>query len=463
MIIRSDLDLPTLRILVDARDAPGSSEILFQAVRGRATPAEVARCRVSALGPLDATGALQESRSIALPDEVITALGDAILTLGPAPVPPANAMWLEFPAPRGQLYVLPWERLLAPLGRPFFRLPNHIVRPQAPGNSLDVAICSSAPQAKSEFTPTDLVLSIAERYIEQSGHDVRFLLFVDAEWHDDLVRQAADRGLAGRVVIPDPKEAASYTRRMRSSSVGGSSPIENPWLRWMLDAVSGRRLDVVHFATHGFLSGGRGAIAVANAPTENPDAPSARFIGSVELVAFLTQVGAWGLGLSGPPWNYSETGLRELADAVAYVHPGVVLTHSVPDDEPDLSQLGTALQTFLGQPADEVQPLPAVSAWVHPRFVEFPEEEQSMMMLNSDGSSAFISGSTSTALGDRETDAWVAGVTRTLEQLQARWLPSAEGEVADEAAVLALQRVSALLEDSVNSAYPNASAPEMSS
>jgi hypothetical protein len=85
------------------------------------------------------------------------------------------------------------------------------------------------------------------------------------------------------------------------------------------------------------------------------------------------------------------------------------------------------------------------------------------MMLNADGSSAFISGATSVALGDRETDAWVAGVTRTLEQLQARWLPNAEGEVADEAAVLALQRVSALLEDSVNSTYPNASTQGLSS
>ena len=307
------------------------------------------------------------------------------------------------------------------------------------------------------------MLSIAERYLEQSGHDVRFLLFVDEGWHDDLVRQVTNLGLADRVVIPDPREAAASTRRKRSSSTGGSSPIDNPWLRWMLDAVRGRRLDVVHFATHGFMSGGRGAIAVANAPTENPDASAARFIGSVELVAFLTQVGAWGLGLSGPPGNYSETGLRELADAVALVHPGVVLTHSVPDDDPDLAQLGTALQTFLGQPMAEVQPLPAVTAWVHPRFVEFPAEEQSVMNLNADGSSAFISGATSVALGDRETDAWVAGVTRTLEQLQARWLPNAEGEVADEAAVVALQRVSALLEDSVNSSYPNASAQGLSS
>lgn len=457
MIIRSDLGLPTLRILVDPREAPGASEIVFQAVRGRDTPQEVARCPVGALGPLDATGALVEARSIALPDDVVVALGDAIAGLGSAPVPPENAIWLEFPPPRGQLYVLPWERLLAALGRPLFRLPNHMVRPQAPGNTLDVAICSSVPQAKIAFSPTDLMLAIAQCYLEQSGHDVRFLLFIDAGWHDELVRRVGDAGLSDRVVIPDPREAGVSTRRGRSSSMGGSSSIDNPWLLWMLDAVRGRRLDVVHFATHGFLSGGRGAIAVANAPTKNPDASTARFIGSVELVAFLTQVGAWGLGLSGPPWNYSETGLRELADAVALVHPGVVLTHSVPDDDPDLAQLGSALQTFFGHASPAVEPLPAVTAWVHPRFVEFPAEEQSSMMLNADGSSAFISESTSMALGDRETDAWVAGVTRTLEQLQARWLPNVEGEVADEAAVVALQRVSALLEESVVSTYPNTS------
>jgi hypothetical protein len=454
--IRSDLDLPTLRILLDPSDERESSDIVFQAVRGRETPAEVARCPVEALGMLDSP---VESLPIALPADVRAALGDAISTLGYTQIPPDNAVWLEFPAPRGQLYVLPWERLLAEFGRPLFRLPNYIVRPQAPGSTLEVAICSSAPQGKAAFSPAELVLSIARRYVEQSGHDVRLLLFVDGAWRSELVARVAESGFSERVVVPDPSEVAPYTRSSRRSSVGAGSAIGNPWLRWMLDATGGRRLDVVHFATHGFFSSGRGAIAVASGPTDNDASGAARFIGSVELVAFLTRVGAWGLALSGPPGNYSEVGLRELSDAVALVHPGVVLTHDIREDGPGLEQFGTALQTIMGQPVADVPALSAVTAWVHPRFVEFPPADQSGMMLNADGSSAFISGATSAALGDRETEAWVAGVARTVEQLHARWLPSADGEVADEAAVVALQRVSDLLERSVSLTYPRASEP----
>jgi hypothetical protein len=397
--------------------------------------------------------------SITLPADVLAALVDAIPGLGYAEIPPDNALWLEFPAPRGLLYVLPWEHLLAGLGRPLFRLPNHIVRPQAPGTTLQVAICSSAPQVKAAFSPAELAVAVARRYVEQSGHEVRLLLFVDGEWHSDLVARVAGSGFSERVVVPDPGEAVTFQRPSRPSSVSAGSGIGSPWLRWMLHATRGRSIDVVHFATHGFFSSGRGALAVASGPTDNGSG-LARFIGSVELMAFLTRIGAWGLALSGPPWNYSDVGLREVGDAVALVNPGVVMTHDVSEDGPDLEQLGIALQTILGQPDADVPTLPAVTAWVHPRFVEFPPDDQSGMMLNADGSSAFISGATSAALGDRETDAWVAGVARTLEQLQAEWLPSVEGEEADEAAVVALQRVSDLLEQSVSSTYPQASASE---
>ena len=62
-------------------------------------------------------------------------------------------------------------------------------------------------------------------------------------------------------------------------------------MRWAV-----KPLDFVHFVGHGYLSGDRGAIAVATSPTVNTDQQWSRFIGSVELNTFLSQVGAWGLG-----------------------------------------------------------------------------------------------------------------------------------------------------------------------
>jgi hypothetical protein len=332
-------------------------------------------------------------------------------------------------------------------------LPNHLVRPQAPGQSLEVAICSSAPQAKIAFGPPEIMVDLAEQYAARSGHRVRLHLFTDVAWHPELRSRVADRAsLADHVVVHDPAQAPSYERtRPTRSGIGGE--VTNPWLRWILDSTSGGRIDVIHFATHGFLSGDRGAIAVASTPNLDTDRQMSRFIGSVEITAFLTRLGAWGLALSGPPGNVSPAGLREVADAVALVLPGMALVHDL-DHDPHADQLGLALHTILGQGPDLDRPLPAVTAWVHPRFVEFPEEDQTELHLNVDGSSSFIADATRSALASPGTEAWVASLSRCVEQLQVRWLPDTPDEAADPAAVEALNRVSEMLERHVAREYP---------
>lgn len=456
MIIRSDHDLPTLRILIDPMLR--TNDVVFQAVRGRGTPTEVARCPITALGLPESLvgadpGSLQDHR-LQLPGEVLSRLTAAVDGLGESPIPPHHALWLELPSPRGFVYVAPWERLLEPLGRCLFRLPNHLVRPEAPGQGLEVAICSSAPQAKMAFGPPDIMVRLAEQYLERSGHAVRLHLFTDVAWHPELLARVGDHAtLPGHVVIHDPAEAESYERPARTARLSSSAEVSNPWLRWILDSVSGGRIDVMHFVTHGFLSGDRGAIAVASTPTLNTDRHMSRFIGSVEITAFLTRLGAWGLMLSGPPHNFSPAGLREVADAVAQVLPGIALVHDA-DHDPDGVQLGLALHTIFGAGPELDRPLPAVTAWAHPRFVEFPTEDQSGLHVNADGSSAFIAEATRDALANPDTQPWVASMSRCLEQLQVRWLPDTAEEEADPAAVAALRSVSDMLERHVARAYP---------
>jgi hypothetical protein len=447
MQIRSDLDLPTLRILLDP-ERKDFTQAVFQLVRGRGQPEEVDRCSIRDLGlPQALTGTRPViDYALHVPSEILGQLAKSVPFLGPSPVPPENALWLEFPSPRGCLYMMPWERLLAPLGRCMFRLPNYLVRPQAPARNLEVAICASVPRAKGWFPSASIVETLAGQYFKHAGHDVTLHLFTDVADRPNVV---APEGL-GEAITYDPAAAASYERPPRTSRVGAAARLTSPWLLWMRDALQGRRIDVVHFVAHGYLSGDRGAVAVASAPTVNSDESMARFISSAEISAFLSQIGAWGLILTGPPGNFSDAGLRELADAVAMARPGIAMTH---DAGADLfgDEFGSCLQTVVAQRDMDEHPLPSVTCWTHPAFVEF---DDAGLHLNPDGSSAFIGPATVDALSGRDTEAWVASASRVLERQQVRWLPDSSEQAADPAAVTALRNVAGLVERHVSQAYP---------
>jgi len=453
MQVRSDLDLPTLRILLDPARSD-FTQAVFQLVRGRDTPRELARCSIHDLGlPQILTGARPiADEALRVPSDVLGILAASVPGLGPSPLPPSNALWLEFPSPRGSLYLMPWERLLAPLGRPLFRLPNYVVRPQAPGPNLEVAICASRPRAKVPFPSEDIVATIANQYLTHAGHDVTLHLFTDGP----VPLPGPVPAGRGHVIVHDPAAAAAYERPQRTARVGVSARLSNPWLLWMRDAVQGRRLDIVHFVMHGYLSGDRGAVAVATTPTVNTDEGMARFIGAAEMNAFLSQVGAWGLALTGPPGNYSEPGLRALADAIALVRPGVAITHDVGLDILG-QEFGSCLRTVVAHEDSVDGALPAVTCWAHPAFVQFPDEDQADLHLNEDGSSAFIGPMTVDALSEPDTEAWVASASRVLEMQQVRWLPDSSEQAADPAAVGALRNVADLVERHVGREYPRSS------
>ena len=389
MQIRSDLDLPTLRIVIDPQRT-NFTEAVFQVVRGRDTPSEVARCSLRDLGlPNTLTGLRPvDDDRLTVPPRVVAALQEAVGGLGPSPLPPESALWLEFPSPRGFLYIAPWGRLLEPLGRPLFRLPNHLVRPQAPGRTLEVAICASAPRAKSAFDPPRILEPLVTQYLTKTGRDVTVHVFTDDSWFAAVRALFNDSGLPG-VVVHDPAEAVGYEPPSRAARIGTSEQRSSPWLLWMRATMGTKPLDFVHFVSHGYLSGHRGAIAVASSPTVNTDQQWSRFIGSVELNTFLSQVGAWGLGLTGPYDNFSEVGLRELADAIALVRPGVTVTHSIEHDA-EGGQFGLVLQTiFAPAPRSTIRcRLPRAGCTRSSSNIQ--DEYQDDLHLNADGSSAFV-------------------------------------------------------------------------
>jgi hypothetical protein len=105
-------------------------------------------------------------------------------------------------------------------------------------------------------------------------------------------------------------------------------------------------------------------------------------------------------------------------------------------------------------PDSPLEPLPAVTCWVHPQFAEIPDTVLEELNFNIDGSSVFVAEATKAALADANTASWVASASRVLETQQMRWLPDSTDVAPDPAAVTALKNVADLVERHVNSTYP---------
>jgi len=450
MALRSEIGLPTLRISLDH----GSSAAVFCVVRGREHPREVARCSLRELGLPTSVLEPVDDGALAVPDAVLARLATDVARLGESPIPPRDVLWLEIPVPRGQVHVLPWERLLAPLGRPVFRLPFHPVRAERPGPHLDIAICCSLPD-DGVADPPDLVARLTRQYVAHTP-GVRVHVFTDAAWADATRAAVEPLNAAGADVDVHAPAASGAGRRAR----GRGRVISAPWLTWLLEELGGHRVDVLHLVVHGHLADGHGAFVLR--PTMTGEIPA--FVEPTELVEVLTRVGAVAVTFSAPPGNPSTAGLRELADELACVRPGLTTVHDLAAD-PAAEQVGAALHTIFARPERLGRTVPALTSWVHPLFLEPPgatspdvEPERQRwtaeMRLLRDGRSAFLQESTRRAATHVEQEAWVASASRSIEQLQMTWLPSAVDRPVDDAAAAALERVSQLLEQSVRQEYP---------
>lgn len=444
-LIRSENDLPTLRI-TRGRDSYTRGWIVFEVVRGSGEAWEATRCPASLFGVPDSSNApssIPEWIPL-LPNDVISELRAAVDSIGYAAVPPHNAVWLELPSPRGYLYLLPWEVMLE-LGRPVIRLPYHTLRPQASASTRKVVLCASAPSAKAAYDLAYTIEQVTGAWIRHAASEVH--VFADLDVYDQVSPLTGKYG--PMVTAHDPRGAHIYEEPRRTRRVSETPLITSPWLQWIRDELGRQAVDVIHFISHGYRAGDRGAIALAATPTANVDTRLARFVGAPELAAFAGELGTWVFVVSGPPGNFSPAGLRDVTDAIAQLRPGATVEHELALD-PGCAQLAQSLDLVLDGTAPEIPPMPAVTCWVHPGVVEYPAREQSAFHLTPAGNSALLLGSTRRAIEEPDTPTWVAAGARFLETRQADWLPERTGGVVDPAAASALQEVSSLLDRHVS-------------
>lgn len=236
-----------------------------------------------------------------------------------------DCLWLEHPGARGLLALLPWERwLTAALEWPVRRLPYLPSRRTVRQGLRQIALCCSQPASKSPLSFEE-VASVLAALLQADTH-CRVHVFLDQQYFH-RVQTALFWG--ERVVFHDPEAAAEYAIPKRQQRLSGETgrTVDSPWLLWMLNALNQTALDAVHFVVHTYFAEGRGALAFAQSPVFNQDDYWARFVGPLQLSAFLDQCGAATLGLTSPSLNFSPVGARALADQVAQRRPGAVLLH----------------------------------------------------------------------------------------------------------------------------------------
>jgi hypothetical protein len=167
----------------------------------------------------------------------------------------------------------------------------------------------------------------------------------------------------------------------------------------------------VYFLSHGYMSELKGALALAESPTINRDATWSRFVGADELNIFLLQVGAWSVALDSPLENYSEMGLRSVADDLAQRRPGPVLHHETRLD-PSLGELAQVLN-FLYDPLPAAPPLTrSISLCCQPFHVHGYQEQMGQRERGLTFRSSAI------AHPPDNIPAWLAAAQRYVEQKQ---------------------------------------------
>ena len=240
---------------------------------------------------------------------------------------------------------------------------------------LDVVLCGSMPVAKELFALVDELSRIADRILEAVPRRTTLHIFVDQSCYPEFRDRWEQRGMPGGPIrLYSPEGAAAFAPPDPTSRVRDvTGRIESPWLLWIRDTLRGVSVDVAHFVCHGYLSLDRGALAFSESPVRNEDRSMARFVGAAELSVFLTQVGSWSVGFSSPEHNYSEMGLRQLADTVAQTRPGPVMHHEIPLD-PDGQALAAGYRFLFGPPSGSPPASPALFTYCDPAQLYPPAE-----------------------------------------------------------------------------------------
>lgn len=382
------------------------------------------RCTTEQLGlpeVLDRRKALYRGYEFQLPESVLDAMKSWM--------DPHRPLWLRLERPSGYLRLVPWEQLLGPrLGVPILRLPDFETElPRETARALDVVLCGSAPSDEMPFPIVDYLVRIADRILSAVPRRTTLHVFTDGAAHPELKQRWTAQGKLGSAIqLYPPETAAPYAVPDPTSRIQDpAGRIESPWLLWIRDSLKGRSIDVAHFLCHGYLSQDRAALAFAESPLKNDVRQRSRFVGPAELSAFATQVGAWSTAFTSPERNYSEMGLRLLADTIAQSRPGPVLHHELRLDAGCVA-LARAYQFLYGPPGAPPPASPSLLLYCQPSFLEAPAMRSPTRSFAVGPETPAQKSLRTLYETEENVPAWVAAAERSIEQVKLHLRKTAE-------------------------------------
>lgn len=354
--LKRTYDLLVLKVELHDRPAPGE-EVLFTLQRSESGELFFERSWDAGLeeigiprgsdGPR-AVSARGTELPLSLPEHLLADLEDWVRDHGEWTRP----LWVHLVRPYGSLGLVPWEVLLGNrLLIPILMLPDFIFPPPRETEGvLDVVLCASAPLGVEEIYVYMAMTEALHSITAVLKRHMRIHLFADWEMARLLSQHAAAVERPGvQVLVYDHPQAVSGGEEESSSRlVARPGAIRSPWLLWMVEALRGRSVDVVHFVCHGHLSREGGSLLFAESPLGGSERYLSAPVGATELQTFLTRVGAWSSVFTGPKDNHSPAGLRALADEIAQNRPGPMMMHTAAREESRLT-VGAGYRFLYGE------------------------------------------------------------------------------------------------------------------
>jgi hypothetical protein len=264
-------------------------------------------------------------------------------------------------------------------------------------------------------------------------------VFTDAHiFHNlqNILRNQPATADGSKVQLYNPEEASIDKI---TQPLGGNArdlpSFENPWLLWIVDTLRGRSVDVVHFLCHGYLATDQGALVVQSSPVPNSNEELTLFVGPQQLANFALHLGAWSIGFSSPPNNYSGSGIRLLADQLARLRTGPVVLHEIREDPSSLTLVRT-YRFLCNEEQDALPSSPAIALYCHPsRVKQTADPANEIDQKNLMTSYTLAKGKTLKHIQSKDnTPAWIASSQRYLEQSVADLL-NAEADSSTPSAV----------------------------
>lgn len=408
MRLQREHSLPVLAVrLVQEQAIPVARLELVDNEGGRPHVRASLSTRLSHLGCGEIT---REEPDLGVPPDVTAAI-DAWAT---EHLEPAEPLWLHLVKPYGRLGAIPWERDLVPsIGRPLLRLPDVLPLPGRSTSTLSIALVATGPAAEGPPPALTIGAPVAQALVRAIGDRLMLHVFADMGVEREL-SQALESAGVRRYHIHVP-----HHHRERSLD---PDSLASPWLRWIRDALEGHMLDAVHFLVHGSSLGTQGAILTPLEPSRDRAFPVS--VEAFELEALLNQVGALFVGFSRLPDNWSDYGLRMLADELGSHRAGPVLLHD-PEIDPDYDDLA-ACARFLASAGPSTPPTsPALQLYVQPRQVAGVDLGAGASGAEEGEGSEDVSvprptPSVQAHFELEETPTWLAAAQRYLEQQEAQ-------------------------------------------